>query len=90
MNNYGFENRNYNRRSYSASAWIAAILSVLYDMTFGNARFVAGVKMTLAIAGVALFFGFFGGVESGMISAAIGFSVCAALVLFGIIFFGEK
>ena len=90
MNNYGFENRNYNRKSYSTAAVLAAILSVIYDMTFGNARFVAGVKMAAAVVGAALFFGFFGGVESGMISAAIGFSVCAAIALFGIIFFGEK
>ena len=90
MNNYGFENRNYNRKSYSTAAWIAAILSVIYDMTLGNARFVAGVKMAAAVVGVALFFGFFGGVESGMISAVLGFSASAAIVLFGIVFFGEK
>ena len=90
MNNYGFENRNYNRRRYSALDWISAILSVLYDMTFGNERFVAGAKMAVATVAVALFFGFFGGVESGMISAALGFSVSAAIVLFGIIFCGEK
>ena len=90
MNNYGFENRNYNRKSYSALEWVWAFFAVLYDMTFGNERFVAGVKTALCVVAVSLFFGFFGGVESGMISAALGFSVCAAIALFGIIFFGEK
>ena len=90
MNNYGFENRNYNRRSYGASAWIAAFFSVLFDMTFGNERFVSIFKTTLATIAVVCFFGFLGGVENGMVSATLGFSVCAAIVLFGIIFCAEK
>ncbi len=90
MNNYGFENRNYNRKSYSAAAFIAAFFSVLFEMIRENRRLVAGIKITLATLALAIFFGVFGGIETGMISATVGFSVCAAIALAGIIFCGEK
>lgn len=90
MNNYNFENRNYNRKSYGAAAIVAAVLSVLFETIRENARVIAGVKMTLATVAVAIFFGVLGGIETGMISAAVGFSVCAAIALAGIIFCGEK
>ena len=87
MNNSVYENRRYNTKRIGALTLTAAVISVLMETV---AEHKTKIKIALATAVIALFFGVFGGVETGLISAAVGFSVCAAIALFGIIFCGEK
>ena len=88
MNNYGFENRNYNKRKYTAWQYIAAFFSLILDYICENECVITGIKLACATLGIALFIGIVGGIELGTISAAVGFILCA-VVLFGFIIFGE-
>ena len=88
MNNYNFENRNYNKKRYTLWQYIAAAFSLLLDYLCESEKIAAGVRLGAITLGVALVIGIVGGVELGTVSVTVGAAVCIS-VLVGFLIFGE-
>lgn len=92
MNNYKIQNNNYVSKNEKKEVLIDLLAKIVYALmsAFSNEKIASTVKkIAVTVAGL-VFIGMLGGIENGTVSAVVGFSVCAAIALGGIIFFREK